>query len=148
LFILSADHGQVEVDPAKTIYLNMDERFSGIRKLLRCTRQGQPIVAAGSCRDFFLYINDGQIEEAREYLASRLDGIAEVWDTREMAAEDWFGARVSPAFRRRLGNLVILPYAGETVWWYEKNRFFQRYHGHHGGLTPQEMEIPLIMWQM
>ncbi len=148
LFILSADHGQVEVDPAKTVYLNLDERFSSLRKMLRCTRQGQPIVAAGSCRDFFLYINEGKIEEARDFLASRLEGKAEVWDTRVMAAEGWFGPKVSAAFRRRLGDLVILPYAGEAVWWYEKNRFFQRYHGHHGGLTPQEMEIPLIMWQM
>jgi hypothetical protein len=45
----------------------------------------------------------------------------------------------------RVGNLVILPYRGEAVWWYEKDRFEQKFRGHHGGLTPQEMEIPLLM---
>jgi hypothetical protein len=34
--------------------------------------------------------------------------------------------------------------AGEAVWWYEKDKFEQRFYGHHGGLTPQEMEIPLL----
>jgi hypothetical protein len=50
----------------------------------------------------------------------------------------------SHAFLERVGNLVILPYRGETVWWYEKDRFEQRFYGHHGGLTPQEMEIPFL----
>jgi hypothetical protein len=46
----------------------------------------------------------------------------------------------------RVGNLVILPYDGETVWWYDPGRFEQKFYGHHGGLTPGEMEIPLLMY--
>jgi hypothetical protein len=42
-----------------------------------------------------------------------------------------------------VGNLVILPYAYESVWWYEKDKFEMRFRGHHGGLTPQEMETIL-----
>ncbi len=44
-----------------------------------------------------------------------------------------------------MGNLVILAYKGESVWWYQKNRFEQKFYGHHGGLTKEEMEIPLIL---
>jgi hypothetical protein len=65
-----------------------------------------------------------------------------------MIEDGWFGPVVSPAFRKRAGDLVILPYRGESVWWYEKDRFYQKYKGHHGGLTPQEMEIPLLSWEM
>jgi hypothetical protein len=43
-----------------------------------------------------------------------------------------------------VGNLVVLAYRHESVWWYEKGKFEQHYYGHHGGLTPQEMEIPLL----
>ena len=50
---------------------------------------------------------------------------------------------VAEVFRRRVGNLVVLPYAGESVYWYEKDRFEQKHYGHHGGLTRAEMEIPL-----
>jgi hypothetical protein len=65
-----------------------------------------------------------------------------------MIEAGWFGPQVSPVFRARAGDLVILPYRGEAVWWYEKDKFFQKYYGHHGGLTPQEMEIPLLLWEM
>ena len=57
---------------------------------------------------------------------------------------DHSGHSVSENLRSRIGNLVILPYYGESVWWYEKNRFEQNMLGHHGGLTRQEMEIPLL----
>ena len=44
----------------------------------------------------------------------------------------------------RVGNLVILPYEHESVWWYEPDRFDQHHYGHHGGLTRPEMETVLL----
>jgi hypothetical protein len=32
------------------------------------------------------------------------------------------------------------------VYWHEPGRFVQQLHGQHGGLSPQEMEIPLVAW--
>ncbi|MEW6094030.1 MAG: nucleotide pyrophosphatase/phosphodiesterase family protein [Chloroflexota bacterium] len=148
LFMLTADHGQSEVDPQTTIYLNTDPRFAGVMDFLRTDRTGNPIVPGGACRDFFLYVKDGMVDEAQAFLASRLEGRAEVRKVAEMVEAGWFGPKVSPTFRARAGDLVILPYRGEAVWWYEKDKFFQKYYGHHGGLTPQEMEIPLMLWEM
>jgi hypothetical protein len=148
LFLLTADHGQVEVDPHTTVFINTDPRFTGVMDFLRTDRSGHPLVAGGSCRDFFLYIKPGMIEAAQAFLASRLDGQAEVWQVSQMIEQGWFGPQVSPSFHEHAGDLVILPYRGESVWWYEKDKFGQRYYGHHGGLTPQEMEIPLLLWEM
>jgi hypothetical protein len=39
-----------------------------------------------------------------------------------------------------VGNLVILPYEHEAIWWYEKGRFEQHFYAAHGGLTRKEME--------
>ena len=47
-----------------------------------------------------------------------------------------------------VANLVALPYRHESVWWYEKDKYEQKYFGHHGGLTPQEMEIPLYSYEI
>jgi hypothetical protein len=41
---------------------------------------------------------------------------------------------------------VVLPHHGEAVYWHEPGRFVQQLHGQHGGLSPQEMEIPLVAW--
>jgi predicted AlkP superfamily pyrophosphatase or phosphodiesterase len=143
LFLMTADHGQVEVDPQTTIYLNRDMRFSGVERLLKTNRYGQLLVPAGSARDMFLHIKDDLLDDAQAFLAPRLEGKADVVKTEYLIHEGYFGPEVSPRFRERVGNLVILPYRYESVWWYEKDKFEQRFYGHHGGLTPQEMETVL-----
>ncbi|MCX7707316.1 MAG: alkaline phosphatase family protein, partial [Anaerolineae bacterium] len=146
LFILTADHGEVETDPATTVYLNTDSRLAGIERYLKRNRKGAPLVPAGSPRDFFLHVRDELLDEAQMFLAKRLAGRADVVRTADLVTAGFFGAAPpSPAFQARVGDLVILPYRGESVWWYEKDRFEQKYYGHHGGLTPEEMEIPLLL---
>jgi hypothetical protein len=148
LFLMSADHGQSETDPDTTIYINRDPHFAGIENFLRSDQAGHPIVPCGSCRDFFLHIRDGLVDEAQSFLSDRLEGHAEVRKVSDLIAEEYFGPVVSAKFRARAGDLVILPYRGGSVWWYEKDKFEMKYHGHHGGLTKQEVEIPLIAWEM
>lgn len=147
LFIMTADHGQIEVDPATTIYLNLDSQFSGIHKYLRHNQKGQPLVPGGSARDIFLYIKDQMLDDAQEFLAKRLTGKAEVYKVQTLIEQEFFGPLpVSATFLSRVGNLVILPYPNKTVWWYEKGKFEQKFFGHHGGLTHQEMDIPLLLY--
>ena len=143
LFLMTADHGQVEVDPHTTIYLNTEPRFTGIERFLKTDRKGQMLVPAGSARDMFLYVKDEVLEEAQSFLERGLEGRADVLKTDFLIENGYFGAEVSSRFRERVGNLVILPYRYETVWWYEKGKFEQHFYGHHGGLTPQEMETVL-----
>jgi hypothetical protein len=148
LFLLTADHGASEVDPKTTIFLNKDERFTGINRFLKRNRAGQLLVPCGSARDLFLHIEDSLVDEAQEFLSKRLEGKAEVVETEWLIQNGYFGAQVSPSFRARVGNLVLLPHRYQSVWWYEKDRFEQEYYGHHGGLTPQEMEIPLACYSL
>jgi hypothetical protein len=148
LCLLTADHGQVETDPQTTIYLNREPRFAGVEKYLKSSREGEFLAPAGSARDFFLYIREGMVDEALSFLSNRLEGCAEVRKVTDLIAEGYFGPIISTKFPARAGDLVILPYRGEAVWWYEKDRFEQRFRGHHGGLTPQEMEIPLLGWEL
>jgi predicted AlkP superfamily pyrophosphatase or phosphodiesterase len=142
LLLLTADHGQSEVDPATTIYLN--KAFPGFEKFIKTNARGELLVPGGSCRDLFLYIKDEMLDEAQQLLAQGLEGKAEVVKTEDLIAQGYFGPEISAAFRAHVGNLVILAYRYESVWWYEKGKFEQKYYGHHGGLTPQELEIPLL----
>jgi predicted AlkP superfamily pyrophosphatase or phosphodiesterase len=147
LFLMTADHGACEVDPKTTIYLNTHPRFSGINRFLKTNRKGELLVPAGSPRDMFLYIKDELLDEAQSFLTLRLEGKADVVKTEALIQEGYFGPEVSSRFRERAGNLVILPYLYESVWWYEKGKFEQRFYGHHGGLTLQEMETVLYSYE-
>jgi Type I phosphodiesterase / nucleotide pyrophosphatase len=143
LVLLTADHGQTAIDPATTIYLNRS--VPQLRPYLKTNRAGQPLVPAGSSRDMFLYVEDTYLEQATDLLRRALDGRAEVHQVRELIAQGFFGpGQPSAAFASRVGNLVILPYANESVWWYEQGKFEQIFYGSHGGLTRDEMETLLL----
>jgi predicted AlkP superfamily pyrophosphatase or phosphodiesterase len=144
LLIITADHGQVEVDPQTTFYLN--QRAGEIAQFLQTNQRGKLLTPAGSARDMFLHIQTEHLDETLAYLQKQLEGKAEVYRTTDLIAQHFFGSQEpSETFLSRVGNAVILPYANETTWWYEEGIFDMHFLGHHGGLTPQEMEIPFMV---
>lgn len=143
LVLVTADHGMSPVDPARTAYVN--ELWPEVATHLETGADGKPLAPAGSCRDLFLHVRDGHVDEVCGGLRERLDGTADVVPVAELIAEGIF-AEPSPRLRERLANVVVLPRHGEAVYWHEPGRFVQQLHGQHGGLSPQEMEIPLVGW--
>ena len=148
LFMMTADHGMCEVDPKTTVFLNANPNFEGFQRFLKKNRKGHLLVPAGSPRDMFLYIKDDMLDEAQSFLARRLEGKADVVKTDALITDGYFGNEISSRFRERVANLVILSYRYESVWWYEKDKYDQKYFGHHGGLTPQEMETILYSYEI
>ncbi|BAI61820.1 conserved hypothetical protein [Methanocella paludicola SANAE] len=147
LFLMTADHGQATIDPAKCVYLNVE--FPGIKDMIKMSKSGRYLAPAGSCRDMFLYIKDDCLDDAYHLLTDKLSDRAAVVKIKELIENGYFGDRhISPVLAGRLGNLVILPFDGHCVWWYEKGLFEIDFLGHHGGLTKQEMEIPFLAWEL
>lgn len=137
--LVTADHGMIDVDPKNTIYLN--EKMPSITDVLKKNRKGKLLVPAGSCRDFFLHVEDGHLKETDEKLKVVLEGRATIKTTKLLVEEGVFGTpNLSKRLLDRIGNLVILPHEHEGVWWHEKNRFGQHFYAVHGGLSKQEME--------
>lgn len=142
MILLSADHGQTNVNPKTTFYLNKE--IKNIEKYLKATKEGHTIIPAGSCRDMFLHVKENSIQELKQILSAKLKGKAEIYEVEFLAHQGFFGNNLSKEFKSRVGNLVILPYEGEAVWWYEPGIFEQKHIGHHGGLTREEVEIPFL----
>jgi hypothetical protein len=138
LVLLAADHGQVDVDPARTLFVN--ELWPGIGAHLRRDWRGRVLAPAGSARDLFLHSAPGAhglvVTRLRELLGDR----AEVHATADLVAAGVFGGPPGARLRARLADICVLPAAGETVWWRERGRFDMRFRGHHGGLAPGEAE--------
>jgi hypothetical protein len=139
LVLLVADHGQVDVDPARTLYVN--ELWPEIGGHLRHGARGRPLAPAGSARDLFLHAAPGAREDLVAELGQRLGDRAGVHATADLVAEGLFGSTApGPRLRDRLGDVCVLPGPGETVWWREPGRFEMRFRGHHGGLAAEEAE--------
>jgi predicted AlkP superfamily pyrophosphatase or phosphodiesterase len=138
-FIITADHGQIATFPERTLYLN--QLCPEIISKMKTDFTGHPLAPAGSPRDYFLYIQESDLEEVYQILQKRLKGKAWIYKTQTLIEQGIFGPLpLSPRFLQRIGNLVILPYEQESVFWYEKNRFDNHFYGNHGGLTCDEMD--------
>lgn len=146
LFMLTADHGMAEVDPRTTIYLN--HTLPRFREYIATNRRGDLLTPAGSPRDYFLHVKPERLDMACATIAEHLQGKAIVVKTQTLIEEGFFGPHPSDAFLKRVGNLVVLPFKGQSVYYYEREKFENRYFGHHGGLTREEMEIPLLVCEL
>jgi hypothetical protein len=133
--LLAADHGQVDVDPATTVYVN--EAWPQIVDLLARGANQRPLVPAGSARDLFLHCRPDGIDEVVDGLTRLLGERATVHRVADLVDAGWLGA-VGERLRARLADVCVLPAHGETVWWRVRHRFDMRFRGHHGGLTEEE----------
>ena len=144
LVLLTADHGMEGISPERTTYVNV--AWPELGRHLVTGADGKPLAPAGSCRDLFLHVLPDRLDEIAVRLGELLVGAAEVRKVEDLISEGLFGSHVTEALTSRLANLLVLPEAGEAAYWLESGRFEQPFFGQHGGLTANEMEIPLVTW--
>ena len=143
LLIVTADHGQLNTRPKKTIYLN------GYKKLVRNfkkSRKGRSILPSGGPRDMFLHIREDKVDEVFKYLSKKLGKKAKIMKTSDAFEKGLFGiGKPKKEFIERVGNILILPNKNETIWYRHVKGWKFKFLGHHGGLTREEMLIPFAV---
>jgi hypothetical protein len=144
LVLLTADHGMAAISPERTAYVNV--LWPELARHLVHGADGKPLAPGGSARDLFLHALPDRVDDVVGHLGALLEGRADVEAVESLLAAGAFGPAPSERLRERLANVVVLPHEGEAAYWLEAGRFEQRFHGQHGGLSPQEMEIPLVSW--
>jgi hypothetical protein len=138
LYLFTADHGHVFADVKRTLYLN--ERFPELRGYLTTSHTNNPIYPNGSPRDIFLHLRPERREQVLALLTRELGDLALVMPMERALAEGLFGPEPACAeLRQRLGDVLILPYLGNFIWWREPGVMQNDFYGHHGGLTREEL---------
>lgn len=140
--IVTADHGMTAIDPATTVYVN--QLWPELSDHLERGSDGNVLAPGGSARDLFLHVKPDAAEGVVAQLEQMIGDRADVHLTDRLMDDGVFGPEPGARLRERIGNVLVLPHAGESVWWYERGRYEQRFRGHHGGASADEMEIPLI----
>lgn len=140
---ITADHGQVTVDPRQTIYLN---QYPEVVDNFQVGPSGNKILPWGSVRDVFLYIKPEKLNEVFEFLTKTFQGKATVMKIEKALEEGLFGkGNLHKKFRSRVGNILILPNGNSTIWYeHFKNDKFDLL-GMHGGLSSEEMLVPFAV---
>ena len=140
VFMITADHGQISVDPKKTLYLN---EYPEVVKNFRMGPSGNKILPWGSARAIFLAIKEEKLEESFRFLTKILGGKATVVKSKKALQEGLFGrGTVHKKFLGRIGNILILPHHNTMVWYEHLKGEKDDCLGMHGGLSADEMLVP------
>jgi predicted AlkP superfamily pyrophosphatase or phosphodiesterase len=142
--MLTADHGQIGVSPEAATYLN------GMRPVIRGLgtnpSDGRRIPPWGSARDVYLAVKEGRVEAVAACLRRELRRRAVVLRTSEAVESGLFGInKPRPRFIDRVGDLMVLPRKNHLVWYRYSRSDRLSIRGHHGGMQPGEMLIPLVV---
>jgi predicted AlkP superfamily pyrophosphatase or phosphodiesterase len=138
LFLVTADHGHVDTDPATNVDLR-DDRFDRLWETFRRRPDGTVVPPTGSPRQLHLHVRDGARDDARTVIGRHLD--AHVLDLSEATERElWGPGDYDETFRSRLGDLLVVP--RDRGVWYGDDELAQV--GMHGGATRAEMLVPLL----
>jgi hypothetical protein len=143
LLLVTADHGGLTVNPKETTYLNC---FPKTILNLKVEKNRKPILPTGSPREVFLHIKEEKLAETKEWLKQKIGDKAQIIETKEAAEKGLFGLGFAGReFFERTGNLMILPYGNQTVWFENSEGRKISFLGQHGGLSEQEMLVPFAI---
>ncbi|MEJ2125760.1 MAG: alkaline phosphatase family protein [Alphaproteobacteria bacterium] len=138
LYLFTADHGQVSAPIEDTFYIN--ERIPALADCLSISPTGDVIYPGGSPRDLFMHVKSERREEAFTQLTEALTDIAHVMTVDDAVTQGLFGpSGVGAELRRRLGDILVLPFDGHFVYWREPGVLHHDFSGHHGGLAASEL---------
>jgi hypothetical protein len=135
LVILTADHGHASVDPGRLVDLEADTE---LRALLRNPIAGEPRV---------VFLHTDRAAEVKTYLEQTYPGTFFLIDREEALEAGLFGRGDPALVRRRVGEVLAMlsDDRGATVVRVDGQVVLHR--GSHGGMTPDEMRIPVLLWR-
>ena len=134
--VVTADHGFIDTSEADTIDL---DDHPGLRETLLLPLCGEPRVA-------YAYVRSGREAQFEDYLRTHLAGRVDAIPSEAVVREGWLGPGAPhPGLRDRLGDYVLIP-RGRAIlrdWLAGEERY--THVGVHGGLSPAEMIVPLVV---
>jgi hypothetical protein len=90
----------------------------------------------------YLFIKPGQVENVRSYFDHTWPGQFTFIDPTEAVVKGLFGpGKPHPRLADRMGDLIVAARDEAYLWWAEKENPLI---GQHGGLSAEEMIVPLL----
>jgi hypothetical protein len=131
LLLLTADHGQIHIP---------DERIVRAKEHPGLSRHlAVPIV--GESRAAFIHPRPGRAGDIAHYLSETFPGWFVTLESDRALEAGLFGRPIYDEARARAGELLVLPKGAHAI---EHGRAPVSLVGRHGGLTPEEMLVPLL----
>ncbi len=134
--IVTADHGFIDVPSSGVIQMQDHPELAETLVMPLCGEQ----------RFAYSYVHPDKTERFCQYVESELSDAVELYSSAEIIAQGWFGMGVPHAeLESRVGHYAMVMKPGYKI----RDRVLgerpKRHIGVHGGVTPEEMYVPLII---
>jgi hypothetical protein len=131
LLLITADHGQIHIPPEQILTADRDPELS----------QHLMVPIMGESRAAFVYPRSGRAGVVRDHLEASFPNWFVVRDSVEVLESGLMGKPIADETYARAGELIVLPRGNRAL---QQTQPSVPLVGRHGGLTPEEMLVPLI----
>jgi hypothetical protein len=135
LVILTADHGHASIDPARLIDLEADAE---LRALLRNPIAGEPRL---------VFLHTDRATDVKAYLEHAYPGTFLLIDRDEAIEAGLFGRGDPTLARKRIGEVLAMIGDDRAASVVRVDGQVVLHRGAHGGMTADEMRIPVLLWR-
>jgi len=134
--IVTADHGFIDVPSSCVVQMKDHPELADTMVMPLCGEQ----------RFAYSYVHPGKIERFRQYVDSELSHAIDLYSSSEIIDQGWFGLGAPHSeLESRLGHYSMVMKPGYKI----RDRVLgekpKRHIGVHGGVTPEEMYVPLVV---
>lgn len=136
LILVTADHGFIDTDPSRSIDLDDHPDLADCLALPLC----------GERRVAYCYVKPERTERFESYVRAELDAAVELRRSSELIEQGWFGKGTPhPRLADRIGHYTLVMKENYVIkdWLPDERRY--EHIGVHGGISEEEMWVPLIV---
>jgi hypothetical protein len=137
LLLITADHGHIDTTTADRISLDDHPELADMLILPLC----------GESRAAWCYVRAGRRNDFERYVTDHLHHAAWLHASADLIRDGWFGPGPRhPALEDRIGDYALIMkdhYVIKDWLPYEKRHELV---GVHGGVTADELDVPLVVW--
>ncbi len=135
--IITADHGITDVDKSKIINVKDHPKLKETLSMLLC----------GEHRFAYAYVKSSKQKEFENYVKNKLKHCCNLYKSDELLKKGYFGLfDIHKEFKNRIGDYVLVMKDHYGI--YDKPIYQKKvyYHvGDHGGMSDEELYVPLIV---
>jgi hypothetical protein len=134
--IVTADHGFIDSPPERTILLSDHPEIADALVLPLCGEQ----------RFAYCYVHPDKAERFENYVRDRLADYTELFPSSELIADGWFGqGEAHPELQERVGHYTLVMKQNYKIKEWVLGEKHYQHIGVHGGVSREEMRVPLIL---
>ncbi len=134
--IVTSDHGFSDVNAENSIFTRDHPRLNETLRLPLC----------GDTRTVFCYVKPNKVRDFERYISDTFEDTCEMHQSQLLIDDEWFGLfNPSPKLYERVGDYTLIFKEGHAMLNCFPGMEPPMMIGHHGGISQDELQVPLIV---